>query len=170
MPASWHYTLTYYPRGSRKAYKLQRDVRVINVFLAAEIRRPCTVRTFLKERLAHFLMDNFADDGTIPAAGSALPSSRQQTLMAGRAAAPDGLALLSSAQRARLKARIQRYARPSEPVIAGNHWTLDINAIINDGAVEHWVAKGRVTPLQIDSFLCEPKEPAGTFYPLRASG
>ncbi len=167
MPADWHSTYTYYPRGGRQGYKLQRNVRAINVFLAAEIRRPRTVRTFLKEHLAYFLMENFAGDGTTRSgAPSIITPADVET---GLGSDPDVVPPpLSAAQRARLKARIEPYARSSEPVIAGNHWTLDINVLIDDGAVEHWVAKGRVTPLQIDSYLCEPKEPAGTFYPIHA--
>ena len=167
MPADWYRTFTYYPRGSRQAYQLQRNVRAINVFLAAEIRRPRTVRTFLKEHLGHFLLDNFAGDGVPRSAAPAIitPEDVESGLGsdAGRIPPP-----LNAAGRARLKARIARYAGPNEPVVAGNHWTLDVNVLTDDGAVEHWVAQGRVTPLQIDSFLCEPKEPAGTFYPIHA--
>ena len=167
LPANWYNTYTYYPRGSRRAYRLQRNVRAINVFLAAEIRRPRTVHTFLKKHLAYFLVGNFVGDGTtMDAAPSViLPVGVEEDEGVEPGSVPPRL---SAAERARLKAKIARYASSDEPVVAGNHWTLDVNVLTDDGAVEHWVVKGRVTPLQIDSFLCEPKEPAGTFYPIHA--
>lgn len=169
MPADWYSTFTYYPRGSRRAYKLQRNVRAINVFLAAEIRRPRTVRTFLKEHLGYFLLNNFVGDGTHL---SAAPSIITPAGVAEDVGSDPGFvpSRLTAAQSARLKARIARYAGSDKPVVTGNHWMLDVNVLTDDGAVEHWVAKGRVTPLQIDSFLCEPKEPAGTFCPIHAAG
>ena len=105
MPADWYSTLTYYPRGSRRAYHLQRNIRAINVFLAAEIRRPRTVRTFLKEHLAYFLVENFAEDGII---GSAAPAIITPAgVEGGQGSDLDGVpSRMTVAQRARLKARI----------------------------------------------------------------
>ena len=154
-PAEWHDTYVYYPRGQRVGLKLRRSITAINVFLAAEIRRPSTVRTFLKEYLRSFLVHNLSEepDGTITQreVDSGLGSERSA----------------SAAQEARRKAGIRHYVcLPGPPQVVGNGWTLDVNVLTSQGAVEHWLIKGRVTPLHIDSFLCEPKEPPGTFEPL----
>ena len=165
VPAGWHNTLAYYPHGSRQAVKLQRNVSAMNVFLAAEIRRPSTVRTFLKESLWEFLLLNLGDAGGPVTTRYITPTGVDTGLGSDPSAVFHASA--SAAKRARLKAEIRRYAGSAEPVVAGNGWTVDVNVLTDKGAVEHWLVKGRVTPLQIDSFLCEPKEPPGTFYPAR---
>ncbi len=159
-PAEWYDTLVYYPYGRRQGLKLRNNLRAINVFLAAEFRRPRTVRAFFKEHLWHFLPDNLGESGT--SVVNAEPINQASVNEH-----PDEYLLeadrRSASRRARLKAKLQGYVRSEHPVVAGNGWSLDANVITTDGAVEHWLVKGRVTPLQIDSFLCEPKEPRGTF-------
>ena len=163
--AEWHSTYAYYPRGSRTSLKLQRNVSAMNVFLAAEIRRPGTVRTFLKESLWEFLLLNLGDAGNGAATHFITPTNVDTGLGSDPSAVFQATA--SAAKRARLQAAIRRYAGSGEPVVKGNGWTVNVNVLTDKGAVEHWLVKGRVTPLQIDSFLCEPKEPVGTFYPAR---
>ncbi len=152
-------TLAYFPHGQDLGVFLQRNVTAMNVFLAAEIRRPRTVQTFLSKYLQRFLVENLTE---MPATAIT------------RKDIDDGLGVAEerhhgarwAAKCAWRKARIQRYA-PSRPlvVVTGDDWTVDVNVLTNRGAVEHWLIKGRMTPMQIDSFLCQPKEPDGTFQP-----
>ena len=152
----WLYTLVYFPRGSQRGLMLQNNLAAINVFLAAEVRRPKTVRTFLKDYLLLFLRNVFRDDGAF--------AITQESVDANWGSEPEAMPGATSARSRRLKQRLQPYARPEEAVVAGNEWTVDINVLTDHGAVEHWLIKGRVQPLRIDSFLREPKEPDGTFY------
>ena len=156
-PAGWHDTLTYYPRGSRKGVKLSRDVSAINVFLASEVHQSKTVRTFIKEYLTFFLRVNLGDDPVII-------STREAD--GGLGGDPRTLdPYFQQPETRRLRDKIRPYACSPDPVIKGNGWTVDMNVLTDAGAVEHWRVKGRVSPLRIDSFLCEPKEPNGTFLP-----
>ena len=152
----WLYTEVYYPRGSSEGLKLQHDLGAINVFLAAEIRRPATVRAFVEHYLAFFLQSHLSDYGfgiinqTIvdQGYGSEAPHPPQP----------------SAAKRARLKAKLQGYVTPGKPVVSGKRWKLDVNVLVERGGLEHWLIQGGLDPLRVESFLCEPKEPDGTFY------
>ena len=156
-PAGWHDTLTYYPRGSRKSVKLSRDVSAINVFLAAEVYQSKTVRTFIKEYLTFFLRVNLGDDPVIITTREAEGGLGSDP----RTRDPH----FQQPETRRLRDKIRPYACSSDPVVKGNVWTVDMNVLTEDGAVEHWLVKGRVSPLRIESFLCEPKESNGTFLP-----
>ncbi len=148
----------YFSAGSTKGIKLQNDIGNMNVFLAAEIRRPQTVRTFIKEHLGLFLTSNLGQDGDV----EITPSQAA----AGLGTEPTDGTRLSAAVRERLTARIRPYGLPGEPVVSGSHWTLERNILTGHGGVQHWTIRGQVSPLRIDSFLCETREPNGTFYPV----
>ena len=157
LPAGWHSTLAYYPRGSNRSVKLSRDVSAINVFLAAEIRRPQTVRTFFGKYLTSFLIASLGSNPFIITArevenglGSD-PRSQDEHFQR-----PETI---------RRRAGMRTYVCSPDPVVKGDGWTVDIKVLTDDGAVEHWLVKGRVSPMRVESFLCEPKEPNGTFLP-----
>ena len=133
----WLDTLVYFAHGSTRGIALHHNVSAMNVFLAAEIRRPDTVRTFIKEHLVLFLLSNLGDYGYV----------------------------IIEHHWAEGDAKRQRYVLPEpwQPVVAGNQWKVEANVLTWDGAVQHWLVQGQVKPLRIDSFLCEAKEPSGTF-------
>ena len=156
-PAGWHSTDVYYPRGKQESIKLLRDISAINAFFAAEVYRPKTVHTFIKEYLTFFLRCNLGDDPSIITA---------REVEIGLGSDPRSLdPHFRKAETVRVRARMRPYACSSDPVVRGNGWTVDMNVLTDEGAVEHWLVKGRVSPLRIDSFLCESKEPRGTFHP-----
>ena len=128
----------------------------MNVFLAAEIRRPQTVKTFIKDRLKLFLEGNLGEYG-----GMAISPFSGDIGIEPIEGPP-----LAPTIRKQLRARIRHYVLPSEPVVSGNHWILEENILNGQGGVQHWLIKGKVSPLCIDIFLCETREPNGTFYPV----
>ena len=151
----WLYTDTYFARDRQHGVMLQHNLRAINVFLAAEIRRPKTVQTFLKEYLLLFLETTLANDGALPLT----PESEWGTGLYGPPHYP------TTAKQARLLAKVRSYELPAGPTLAGNTWTVDANMLTDHGALDHWLVRGSIRPLRINSFLCEPREPEGTFYP-----
>ncbi len=158
----WLHTLVYFPRGGKRGLILQNNLTAINAFLAAEIRHPKTVRTFLKKYLHVFLADTLASDGMFPITAG---------IEKGAPTHPEYFGLpSSSAESKRLQKKILPYERSDETIVTGNVWTVDMNALTDEGAVEHWLVKGKVRPLRIDGFLCEPKEPAGTFHRVFING
>ena len=156
-PAEWHATYAYYPHGKRESVKLDRDASAINAFLAAEVYRSKTVHTFIKEHLTSFL-------DSVLAKGASIVTARE--IEEGQGSDPRSLdPHFQRPENVRLRDKIRPYACSPDPVVRGNSWTVDMNVLTDEGAVEHWLVRGRVSPLCLDSFLCEPKEPQGTFHP-----
>ncbi len=155
--AGWHSTEVYYPRGKQESVKLNRDISAINAFFAAEVYQPKTVHTFIKEYLTSFLNSVLAEDSSIITAREAEEGLGSDP----RSLDPH----FRKPENVRLRARMRPYACSSDPVVKGNNWTVDMNALTDEGAVEHWLVRGRVSPLRIESFLCEAKEPRGSFHP-----
>jgi len=155
---SVEYGAYFYKNQSGKWVLLQNDIGNINNFFKDEINSKEEVTEFMHEWLARFLVSTMtstasvimdknsaqADWGITPEPGTPQPSPKVQE---------------------QLRVKFRSYVASTDPVLAGNRWTLSFCVLTMRGGVEHWLIVGSLGPFQISSFKREVAEIDDTFYP-----